>query len=102
MFNQQEVAIYRTLLVLLSEVVPSSSIEEVNKEVVAKNAESREKKRSPYMIVSLEQKAVVGKYAADHGTTYAIRHFVKDLPNLKESTVKRMEGCLLKRSSHSS
>jgi len=67
----------------LSKIVPSTSIEEANKEFAVQNAESREKKHSPYMIVSLEQKAVVGKYAADHGATNAIRHFAKDLPNLK-------------------
>jgi len=42
-------------------------------QVAAQNVESREKKRSPYTIVSLEQKTVVGKYA--HGTTNAIRQF---------------------------
>ena len=67
----------------LSKIVPSTSIEEANKEVAAQNANSREKKHSPYMIVSLDQKAIVGKYAANHGTTRTICHFAKDMPNLK-------------------
>jgi len=54
----------------LSKIVPLSSIEEANKEVAAQNAKSRGKKL-------LEQKEVVGKYAADHGTTNAIRHLPK-------------------------
>ena len=45
-----------------SKVVPSSLIKEVNKEVATiQDAERTGKKRSPYMIVSLEQKAVVGR-----------------------------------------
>ena len=50
------------------------------------------------MIVSLEQKAVVGKYAADHGTTKAMRHFAKDMPNLKETTVRGWKAAYLKKS----
>ena len=74
---------------LMSEIVPSSLIEEANKEVaVIQNAERRRKKRSPYLIVSLEQKAVVGKCVADHGTTKAMCHFAKDILNLKESIVR--------------
>jgi len=76
--------------------VPSTSIEEANKEVAAQNVESKEKKRFPYVIVSLQQKAVVGKYAAGHGTTNAICHFAKDLLNLKESTVRGWKAAYLK------
>ena len=75
----------------LNEAVPSSSIEEANKEVSAQLAsvdDSGKKRRATYMIATLEQKAKVGKYAAENGTTKAIRHFAKDIPCLKESTVR--------------
>ena len=62
----------------LSKIVPSTSIEEANKEVTALITESRDKKHGPYLIVSLEQKARISKYAADHGTTNAIHHFTMD------------------------
>ena len=83
----------------LSKVVPSSSIEEANKKVATvQDAERTGKKCSPYMIVSLEQKAVVGKYTADHGTTKAMHHFAKDMPNLKVhvSTVREWKAAYLK------
>ena len=40
------------------------------------------------MVATLEQKAKVTKYAAENGATKAICHFAKDLPGLKESTVR--------------
>ena len=81
----------------LSKMVPSSLIEEANKEVaVIQNAERRRKKHSPFMIVSLEQKAVVRKYAADHGTTKAMCHFAKDMLKLKESTVRGWKTAYLR------
>ena len=81
----------------LSETVPSTSIEEANKEVATLIAERRDsEKRGPYLILSLEQKARVGKYAADHGTTNAIHYFAKDFPNLHESTVRGWKAAYLK------
>ena len=75
----------------LNEAVPSSSIEEANKEVNAQLAlvdYSGKKRRAIYMIATLEQKAKIGNYATENGTTKAIRHFAKDIPRLKESTVR--------------
>ena len=73
----------------LNKQVPSSSIEEANKEVdICYKATNVEKKRSPYNFATPEQKAKIGKYAAENGTTNAIRHFSKELPNLKESTIR--------------
>ena len=40
------------------------------------------------MILMPEQKARVGKYTVENNTTKAIRHFAKDVPNLKESKVR--------------
>ena len=73
----------------LNKQVPSSSIEEANKEVdICYKATSTAKKRSPYSFATPEQKAKIGKYAAENGTTNAIRHFLKEFPNLKESTIR--------------
>ena len=71
----------------LNEAVPSSSIEEANKEVSAQLALVNDSGRN-VVIAMLEQKAKIGKYAAKNGTTKVIRHFAKDMPCLKESTVR--------------
>ena len=80
----------------LSKTVPSTSIEEANKEVTVALAERKDKRRLPYLIFSLEQKARIGKYAADQETTNAMRHFSKDFPNLRESTVRGWKSVYLK------
>jgi len=82
----------------LSNAMPLTSMEEANKEVTVAFEERKDIKCSPYLIVSLEQKARIGKYPADHGTTNAMIHFAKDFPNLCESTVRGVEECLLERS----
>ena len=71
----------------LSEKVPPTSIEEANKEVKAKSDKCGNE-RALYMVATPERKAKVGKYAAENGTTNAIHHFSKELPSLKESTVR--------------
>ena len=50
----------------LSEAVPSTSIEEANKEVKAELTEKCGKARAPYMVATSEQKAKVGKYTAEN------------------------------------
>jgi len=80
----------------LSKTVPSTSIEEANKEETVALAERKDKKRLPYLIVYLEQKARISKYAADQETTNAMRHFSKDFPNLRESTVRGWKSVYLK------
>ena len=71
----------------LNKLVPSSSIEEGNKEVnICYKATSTKKKRSPYSIETSEQKAKIGKYAAENGTTNAACHFSKEFPSLKKSS----------------
>ena len=50
-------------------------------------ATNTEKKHSPYNFATLKQKAKIGKYVAENGTTNVIHHFSKEFPNLKESTV---------------
>ena len=74
----------------LSEKMPATSIEEANKEVNAHSSRQSTggKRHAQYVIVTPEQKARVAKYAAENGTTNAIRRFAKDIPDLKESTVR--------------
>ena len=71
----------------LSKVVPSSYIREANKEVSL--ATKSFSKRGPYLKLTPEKKADIGKYAAEHGIVAAIRYFSKDFPDstLKETTV---------------
>ena len=72
----------------LSKIVPTSYISEANKEVSA--ATSILGKRSPYLKLTPEKKADIGKYAAENGITSAVRCFSKDLEpgeTLKETTV---------------
>ena len=45
-------------------------------------------KRAHYTVLTPEQKSRIGKYAAQNGTTNAIRRFAKEVPQLKESTVR--------------
>ena len=82
----------------LSKKMPATSIEEANKEVNAHLSQQSNggKCRVPYVIVTPEQKARVAKYAAENGTTNAIRHFSKQLPNLKESTVRGWKTAYLR------
>ena len=71
----------------LSTVVPSSYISEANKEV--SEATKKLEKRGPYMKLTPEKKADIGKYAAENGIVSAVRRFSKDFPGgtLKETTV---------------
>ena len=50
----------------LSEAVPSTSVEEANKEVKAELTEKCGKVHAPYMVATPEQKAKVGKYAVEN------------------------------------
>ena len=80
----------------LNKQVPSSSIEEANKEVdICYKTTDKDKKRSPYNYATPEQKAKLGKYAAENGTTNAIRRFSKEFPDLKESTVRGWRSAYL-------
>ena len=58
---------------------------------------SRPKGRSPYVKLTPKQKALVGKRAAEHGVTSALRYFARSQPDvdLKESTVRRLKGAYL-------
>ena len=74
---------------VLKEKVDSSAIEEANKEVSNVITDSGGK-RNPYLKLTPEQKATIGKYAAENGIVSAIRHFKGEFPgdSLKESTIR--------------
>ena len=54
-------------------------------------------KRSTYLMVTAEQKATMGKYAAEHGIINAIQHFAAKFPEgaHMESTVCRWKKAYL-------
>ena len=74
----------------LSKEIDTETIKELNKEVEALVNSGRMGKRSPYLKVTAEQRATIGKYASEHDIINAIRHFLPDFPEgaLKESTVR--------------
>ena len=74
----------------LSREMDSGTIKELNKEVESLVNSGTMGKRSPYLKVMAQQKAIIGKYAAEYDIVNAIRHFVPDFPEgaLKESTVR--------------
>ena len=66
--------------------VPSTSIASANVEVrcvVSQEPVSR----GPYPKLTAKQRAVIGKRVAEHGVAVTIRFYVKEFPNLKESSV---------------
>ena len=58
-----------------------------------KNPAVFRRSREPYTKLTPEQKAVIGRRAAEHGITATIRHFSKRYDNmeLKETTVRRLK-----------
>jgi len=79
----------------LSKIVPSSYISAANKKVsqlTTRASDLGKMTRGPYLKISAEKKADIGKYAAEHGIVAAVRHFSKDSQfsgsrTLKETTV---------------
>jgi len=74
----------------LSEKVNSSAIKEANKEVTAIVTNTGGKKKS-YVKLTPEQKAMIGRYAAENGVVNIIDHFKRELleDSFKESTFHR-------------
>ena len=71
----------------LSIEVPSTSIVSANEEV--RRVVSKEPaKRGPYAKFTAEQRAEIGKRAAEYGIVAAIRYYSKKYPDLKESSVR--------------
>ena len=79
----------------LSNVVPPKAIEMANAEVVkVKNKARRGSRSVPYLILTPAQRYEVGKRAAEHGVTAALRYFAKKYPEmpLKETSVRRYKN----------
>ena len=79
----------------LSNVVPPKAIEMANAEVVkVKNKAPRSSRSVPYLILTPAQRYEVGKRAAEHGVTAALRYFAKKYPEmpLKETSVRRYKN----------
>ena len=73
----------------LSIKIPSTSIASANvevRDVVGQESASR----GPYVKITAEQRAVIGKRAAEHGIAAAIRFYTK-FDNLKESRMHTWE-----------
>ena len=65
----------------LSKHVPPSAIRQANEEVQPlikeENQAAAKKTRSPYSVFTAEEKATIGKRAAEFGVTNTIHHFKK-------------------------
>ena len=78
----------------LGQEVGKNLTEEANKEgaLVLESSNrngSTKPRRDPYLKLTPEQKAIVAKYAAEHGVVRAIRRFSKEFGStLKESTIR--------------
>ena len=75
----------------LAKSVPSTAIAAANSEVSAvmhTTSSHNCKKRGHYEKYMPEQKAMIGKRAAEHGVAATVCHYIKDFPNLKENTVR--------------
>jgi len=67
----------------LSIKVDSTAVEETNVEVTAVLASaSAGSKRAPYLKLTPEQKAIIGKYATEHGIVNAICRFQSDFQRI--------------------
>ena len=90
----------------LSKIVPSSSIQAANEAVQAilpdgtaaagPKPSKNSKKRGTCMKYSPKEKARIGNYAVQHGTSAALRHYNKDFPNLKWTTVNDWKEAIIK------
>lgn len=72
----------------LSIEIPSTAIVSANEEVRRVVSKEPAKKRGPYSKFSAEQRAAIGKRAAEYGIVAAIRYYAKQYPDLKESSVR--------------
>ena len=76
----------------LSCSVPTATIKEVNHRVL--EVQKNGKKRGQYSKFSDNKKALIGKYASQHGVSRVVKHFTDMM--LKESTVRDWRNLYLK------
>ena len=67
------------------------SIDLANPSTVSPATGRQRGKRQSYAHYSGEMRAKIGKYAAENGKEKARKHFSKDFPDLKESTIRNFE-----------
>ena len=93
----------------LSQAIPSSTIQAVNKSVkkviddagsteagdVSTTPSAHDKRRGNYIHYSARDRAKVGNYAIQQGTAAAIKHFKPQYPALKWSTVNDWRKALI-------
>ena len=81
----------------LSSSLPSSAIEEANAAVTsARQEEATKAKRGPYLKLSNELKAKIGKHASENENSAAARHFSKVLgKELNPSTIRGLKKVYL-------
>ena len=72
----------------LTKSVPSTSIAAANLNVRSIIESQNRQKRGNYGKFTPEQKAMIGKRAAEHGVVAAVWYYIKQFPNLKENTVR--------------
>lgn len=83
----------------LKEIVPSSIISAVNKEVEeVLEKGSRPKERGHYAKFTPSQRALIGKRAVEHGVTASMRYFQAKYPDmdLKETSVRRFKDIYIR------
>jgi hypothetical protein len=88
---------------VLSLLIPSSNTESANKQVEKELIRIVQSKRGPYAVFSPKVKARIANYAVMHGTTSALKHFVKEFPDLKRTTINDWKVAVieLKKKDHS-
>ena len=84
----------------LSTKVPSSSIEAANRHVRDVLTMTEHSRRGTYQKYTAKDKAKIAEYAIHHGTSATVRHFSKEFPELKRSTVNDWKGALVKLNQH--
>lgn len=73
--------------------MPSSSIEALVQEELSAGSQS---KRGPYSFYSPKDKAKIANYAVLHGTSSAVKHFIKEFLSLKRTTVNDWKFSVIK------
>ena len=74
----------------LSKKVPSTAIASANEEVKSVVQQPAKRARGPYTKFTAEQRATIGKRAAEHGVAATVRYYEKQYPNgnVKDSSVR--------------
>ena len=66
----------------------------------APSASKKRKKRGKYVRYTPEQRASIGKYAAENGNERARHHFLSTFPDLTESTIRNFKKAYRERLEH--